>query len=319
MRKFLKLRSTRCILMKGAFRFLLIAALMIAPSLDVAAGWLLLVKSGGGGYTGPLDVTGYTSAYAYWGMRCGSTSYTGNVADVFDSATGTIETLITCSSGGILNQTINSLATTCASSCIVKRLYDQTGHSARDLVPVTTGPPLILSGVGFGTNPVMQFTSGSFVMVSSSVPSAQAQPLTVSIVAQNIASATNGIMSDGTFNTMMLWALSSGTVRVSTPTDTNFTGVTDTQWASYSSLLNGSGSTVLAANASSSPSCNTFNTGNPGTNGIAGTNKLTMGAMTDAAGVPMNGYIFEAVVVAGAVSQANQTTECLNQRAYGGF
>src|SRR4051812_36677853 len=78
-------------------------------------------------YTGPLDVAGYTSAYAYYGFRCSKSSYTGNVALIRNAATPTTTTQLTCSSGGVINETINSLATTCASSCLVTTLTDQVG------------------------------------------------------------------------------------------------------------------------------------------------------------------------------------------------
>src|SRR6185312_8922435 len=86
-------------------------------------------KVAGTGYTGPLDVIG--SAKLIVSVRCASTSYTGNVMDVWDSATGsTTETLITCSSGGVLNTSSPSaLATTCASGCNVKTWYDQSGQT----------------------------------------------------------------------------------------------------------------------------------------------------------------------------------------------
>ena len=79
-------------------------------------------------YTGPIDING--AAYAFWSTRCGATSYSGNVADIWDSATGsTTETLVTCSPGGTLNFTVNPLSTTCAAGCVLKTLYDQSGAS----------------------------------------------------------------------------------------------------------------------------------------------------------------------------------------------
>src|SRR5260370_35744856 len=69
---------------------------------------------GGGAYSGPVDING--AAYALWSTRCQSTANTGNVADVWDAATGsTPNTLITCSAGGILNtNSPTALATTCS-------------------------------------------------------------------------------------------------------------------------------------------------------------------------------------------------------------
>ena len=44
-----------------------------------------VAASGGGGYVGPLDAV--SGAVAYWGLRCSTTAYAGNVADIWDSAT----------------------------------------------------------------------------------------------------------------------------------------------------------------------------------------------------------------------------------------
>jgi hypothetical protein len=80
-------------------------------------------------YAGPEDING--QPYAFWSTRCGSGSYTGNVANIWDAATGnTTETLLTCSAGGVVNQTINPLSVTCSSGCNVKTLYDQSGSNS---------------------------------------------------------------------------------------------------------------------------------------------------------------------------------------------
>ena len=80
----------------------------------------------GSGYVGPGDVV--SGAVALYSTRCGTTAYTGNVMEVWDGAAGNVtQTIVTCSAGGVLNQTVNPLSTTCAVSCRVKTLYDQTG------------------------------------------------------------------------------------------------------------------------------------------------------------------------------------------------
>lgn len=91
-----------------------------------SAGFCTPAAVSGAAYTGPGDVV--SGAFGWWGLRCYNSAYAGNVADIWDSATGnTTETLLTCSSGGTLNQTVNTLATTCAVACSVKTLYDQSG------------------------------------------------------------------------------------------------------------------------------------------------------------------------------------------------
>ena len=88
------------------------------------------VASAAAGYQGPGDIVSGASAW-YAANQCYNTAYSGNVADVWDSTTGnTTETLITCSAGGTLNFTVNPIATTCSSGCVIKTMYDQTGSLA---------------------------------------------------------------------------------------------------------------------------------------------------------------------------------------------
>jgi hypothetical protein len=51
-------------------------------------------------YTGPLDILS-ANVWAAYSTRCTKSSYTGDVVDLKDTATG--ETLITCNSGGTQN------------------------------------------------------------------------------------------------------------------------------------------------------------------------------------------------------------------------
>lgn len=113
------------------YRIILTLLLILAPAGLLAQRSLLLRDplpvAAVSSYTGPLDVvSGGVVWYAV--DRCGSGSYAGNVADIWDSATGsTTETLVTCTAGGVIHETINALATTCSGGCRVKTLYDQVG------------------------------------------------------------------------------------------------------------------------------------------------------------------------------------------------
>lgn len=84
---------------------------------------------GGGGapFQGAGDAV--SGAFAYWGLRCYTTAYTGNVADVY-APTDASHTLITCSAGGILNETLQALSVTCGTPpCTIKTFYDQSGNT----------------------------------------------------------------------------------------------------------------------------------------------------------------------------------------------
>lgn len=277
-------------------------------------------------YTGPLDVAGYTSAYAYWGLRCASTSYTGNVADIWDSATGsTTETLLTCSSGGVLNETINSLATTCAVSCKVKILYNQAGTgSGRDMnwPSLAQAPILIRSGVGLGAVPSMFFdpAGAAGYAISTSNATTQAQAITISAVARgNTFAFASDIFSDGNFGFQLQYNAANSLLMYNGTSQSFASSTADGSWSSIQAVYNAGSSSMNASNSSINSSCTpTAAGGSVGTAGIANTNKLTLAAGSDTGAISMNGYIFEVIVIAGSVSAGNQATQCANQRAYGG-
>ncbi len=140
-------------------------------------------------YTGPGDVV--SGAVAWWGLRCYNAAYTGNVADVWDAATGnTTETLLTCSSGGTINQTVHSLSVTCAVSCVIATIYDQSGAnscsgSACDAIQATNANrPVFSNGATFSA----QCSSGLSLAAANLTP--QAQPLTLSSVFERTGTFT---------------------------------------------------------------------------------------------------------------------------------
>lgn len=158
----------------------LLAALLIA-SLPASASWhSVLQVNVGTSYVGPGDING--SASTYWGFQCISNAYTGNVADVWDGATGsTTETLIKCVSG-TLSETINALSVTCSSSCKVKTLYDQSGanlcsSAACDATQATNANRPVLTLNLVGTRYGMT-CNGAFLAIPALSPSGVAQPVT---------------------------------------------------------------------------------------------------------------------------------------------
>jgi len=137
----------------------------------------------GGGFSGPGDVT--SGWLAYWSTySCFNSAYTGNVMQVFDSATGsTTQTLVTCSTGGVINETINPLSTTCAIACEIATLYDQSGaaactSSAACNVTATHGsgtrPTLTLNAIN--TAPCATMATATSVLSSTPLSSTAAQP-----------------------------------------------------------------------------------------------------------------------------------------------
>lgn len=154
---------------------------------------------GAAAYSGPGDVV--SGALAWWGLRCYNNAYSGNVADVWDAATGnTTETLLTCSAGGTINQTVHTLAVTCAVSCEVATIYDQSGASScsgacDDTATHAAGRPILTLNC-IGSLPCMvPGTTGS--LKSANLASTENQPFTLSVVAaRTVTSAAQSAISE---------------------------------------------------------------------------------------------------------------------------
>lgn len=163
------------------------------------------VKRSSGGYTGPLDVMGTANTSFWMGLQCPYNTYSGDLADVWDAATGsTTETLLTCSSGGTINQTVHTLAVTCASGCNIATIYDTSGQTnctsaACNLVQATNSlrPPLsqsIISG-----KLVAQCTGSTFMATANNFSGTLSQPFSMSAYAEQTSVASYGTIL-GTFD-----------------------------------------------------------------------------------------------------------------------
>lgn len=165
-------------------------------ALDAAA-------AGGGSCaaTCPGDLKPYV---AWWGFSCYNAAYTGNVASVWDTATGnTTHTLLTCSAGGTLNQTINTLATTCAVSCEIETMYDQSGAlacaggTACDVTHAhASGRPLAVAS-GPNSNFCASITTAALFLTTANTFT-QTQPYSAAFVANrtgNTAASTGALVT----------------------------------------------------------------------------------------------------------------------------
>jgi hypothetical protein len=266
-----------------------------------------LVPRSGLLYVGPGDVV--ASATAWWGLRCYNTAYTGNVADVWDASTGsTTETLLTCSAGGTINQTINSLATTCAVSCDIKTLYDQTGHGNDMTRAANAGRPLFtLSGLGSFSVATFGSMANIFLQTAGSIATGS-QPYTLSGVYKNTGASQSPLLGGSGSGVPQIGAgisannayLYAGTVASAAATDSSFHAV--------QGILNGA-SSVLYVDGSS-------HTVNAGTG--AATTVFVMGS-DDGSTHFMAGAMVEAGLWPIGFSGAQQASMNSNQHSYWSF
>jgi hypothetical protein len=153
------------------------------PARDPASG-------GGGGYTGPIDING--TAYAFWSTRCGAAAYSGNILDVWDGATGsTTETVLGCDgAGNIVVKSGSALATTCAVSCAVTTIYDQSGGNhcggaACDLTQATNSSrPTLTTSCQNGKSCMVCAPGSSQTLTNATGIASTAQPSTQSWVSE---------------------------------------------------------------------------------------------------------------------------------------
>jgi hypothetical protein len=168
-------------IMKRIILFILTLLCLITTGVNSYSYWQsrLQVSISAASYQGPGDIV--SSASVWYGLRCYNSAYTGNVADVYAPADAT-HTLLTCSSGGTINQTLQALSTTCAVSCTVKTLYDQT-VSGLNLTQATIAnrPTFIINCLG--SLPCMSF-DGSATFLNNVSFSTISQPYTFSAVNQ---------------------------------------------------------------------------------------------------------------------------------------
>lgn len=262
-------------------------------------------------YVGPGDII--ASATAWWGLRCYTTAYVGNVADIYAPLDAS-HTLLTCSAGGVLNETLQALATTCAVSCTVKTLYDQSGalactpSTACDAAQATEAnrPTFIVSCTG--GKPCLR-GSGSQSLTTLGLQNPLAQPNFVAAVANRTGntSGNSGIFGDTNANAAFDFNASVNTVLLYAGSALTATAA-DNAFHTLQYTLNGASSEIIV------------NGGTPVTGAAgAGVMSSSLSLFLDGFGNFLTGDITEVGLWVSAPSSTPKATLNSNQRAYWGF
>lgn len=257
------------------------------------------------GYAGPGDVV---TLARYWGLRCYTTAYTGSVADVFAPADVT-HTLLTCSTGGVINETIQALSVTCAVSCTVKTLFDQPnfGGSPQDQAQTTEANRLAFIQSCSGSKPCLRGNGTSNYMTA--VADTGVLPIWGTYAAKRTgnASAFNSILKNGGTGYNIGFSGTSGNVYefagnvvLATASENNFHAVQN--------YISGSGTDSLYVDGSLTGSLNAGTTGSSGSMEISG----------DVGGQNCTCDILE-VGFASSNQTANNSAMNSNQHSYWGF
>jgi hypothetical protein len=259
-------------------------------------------------YTGPGEITGWDTAYGYWGLRGYTFAKVGsNCLDVCSNATGAAINLTTVviGSDGYVN-----LSGIGFSPIYVNKIWDQAGTQNLSFMLDATRPKLIANSVG--GKPAMDFNGSGAHMNSASNATAQAQPVTVAAIGATAAFDTNRQMftdGSGFFGPLRTGGanligqyLGGGAVG-------NY-ALTEGMFASLISVCNSTSSSMSVNGTIASSGADV------GGSGIVGSTKLTMSG-TDTGGGTWDGKIFEVIIKVGAVSATDQGKLTANQRAIG--
>lgn len=284
---------------------------------------LLLLGAGGGTggtYTGPGDIAG--SAIMFFSTRCYSrTTNSKNVADVWDSSTGsTTETLLTCSSGGVVNETVNPLATTCGSGCVVKTLYDQIGtfcgsSQPCDVTQATNSKrPTLTTNFNSSGHSCLTFAGASSqILISTNNLGNQAQPLSFSNVVERTANFTTS-----QYNVDFRSGSLSFNFQTSTNTNGFFAGNTGETWTQSDSTLHATGVSVNSGTNAFYVDGATASgaAGGPvGNNGMASSGTAALGGKGNNT-LFLTGNICESAVWTSVLSSSTFTSLANNQLAW---
>ena len=261
-------------------------------------------------YTGPGEITGWDTAYGYWGLRGYTFAKVGtNCIDVCSNQFDTPVSPVTMKIGADGYLDLSNLPA--YSPIYISKIYDQVGTQHLSAVfGQTNRPTLVLNKVG--GKPAM-FHASNDALLSSAVAVALAQPATAAAVVIITSPGTGNVMTGGASSFSAMFFGSSGALVYQ-----NF-GVYSQDYPSAGLNVVGSYITVADA-AASSMSVNgtiTVAAGNVGTNGIGTTNRLTMGGTDGVGGMINTGYIYEVIIKGGHVSTTNQGLLTANQRAIG--
>jgi len=278
--------------------------------------------SAGGAYVGPCEVSGVNCVAFYAVEACATNAYAGNTVDVVDTATGnTTGTRLSCASGVVsavvsgsactfvTGNACSSLATTCATSCVFKTIYNQSGTGTFPNLIDAASLSNRLTITQSALNSKACFTGNGSQYAHNSVATATlAQPLTVAAVAKRTGSftSTQSIHADG--NTQNIG------YRASTNTVGSISGtITATATDNvYNSIMevsaSGAGNSVMVVNGAA---------GTTGTltGSYGGGNSGYFGAFTNAPTSALTGSICEVIITNNALNATQYGALNTNQRA----
>lgn len=306
-------------------RLLIATVLVFGPNAAQAGNPLLLgtgtfaVTSAACTTDGPGDCV--SGATAWWGLRPYTTSYSGNIVDVCDVATGAICGTATASGGVVTFPLISGLSCNGAISCNISKFYDQSGSnkcnsntSPCDVAQSTNANRPLLVFNCLGALPCARGTiAAATYLVTATTKAVVNQPYTVSSVSRRTGSFTSqqGVGFSVTTNDAIFgFTSSTNTVFMAIVGQTSLTAsASDSAAHAFQMVYNSASSDI-----------NVDNTRTTGTVAVAtafGPRAYTLMSGSSASN-HFTGDFFEVGIWGSAFSSTQETNMCHNQFIYWG-
>ena len=156
---------------------------------------VLSTTAGAGVYTGPGDISGWGTAYGYWGLRAYNSTKIGaacvDVCSNYSTTSPVNLTTIVIGSNGYAD-----FSGVGFSPIYLQKIYDQAG-TQHLTIPASTGRASIVN-TQIGGKPAIKFDGGSYY-VAASTAAAHPQPLSFATVAfYAIGGGGSAVVTDGT-------------------------------------------------------------------------------------------------------------------------
>jgi len=293
-------------------RYLLTIALLCLVATGAQSFWQsrqqVAIVTGGGGYTGPGDVTTFV---VWYGLRAYSAAYAASLGPcigLVDQAGANAITINVLANGDVDVASVSTWVTAHSVTTIrVSDLFNQAsaGHTLHQGT-LAAMPVLGLSVLG--SHPAIQNTTTTDV-VDAGGTLTQAQPLTISTVAERTSLNGTGlqvIFGNQSVDPSVGYHGANTAILFAGSFSADVTA-TDSVFHAFQGVFNGASSSLMVDT--------TANTGlNPGTDGIS-----SNGMMINNGSFPSIQNFLEAGLISGAASGTIQTNLNSNQKTYWGY
>jgi hypothetical protein len=263
-------------------------------------------------YVGPCSVSGIT-CLAAWALRGYTSSFSGSVANICDSATGLVCADATFAGGVLTLPTISAAACNNSTNvCEVKILYEQTGVIAcatncNATLGTNSQRPILVTSFS-GSLPTMKFTqSATQTLNTNNLTAAINQPFTISSVSLQSSFVSRAYVAGQSTNVQAGYSASNTGIMYAGGAGPYTATTIDNQMQTIQYVFDGASSAMYIDKTNNALS-------GIGATGLASGTGFAIGD-ANGQGETLNGDIDEIIIT---TSSAASQTLCHNQQQYWG-